>query len=97
MASIKIGTSEEAEELGNCIKENKTIYLWNSLNYNSQEEKLISLDEEEEESSQLNKLEKSNFVNNSKAPFKSSRNLIIDNPIKFCYLCLDNISTITIN
>ena len=36
---IKIGTSEEAEELGNCIKENKTIYLWNSLNYNSQEEK----------------------------------------------------------
>ena len=36
---IKIGRSEEAEELINCMKENKTIYLWNSLNYNSQEEK----------------------------------------------------------
>ena len=36
---IKIGTSEEAEELTKCIEENKTIYLWNSLNYNSQEEK----------------------------------------------------------
>ena len=37
---IKIGTSKEAEELINCLKENKTIYLWNSLNYNSQEGKV---------------------------------------------------------
>ncbi len=37
---IKIGSSEEAEELINCMKENKTIYLWNSLNYNSQEGKV---------------------------------------------------------
>jgi len=37
---IKIGNSEEAEELINCMKENRTIYLWNSLNYNSQEGKV---------------------------------------------------------
>ena len=37
---------------------------------NSQEEKLINLDEEEEETSQLIKLEKSNFGNNIKTPFK---------------------------
>ena len=64
---------------------------------NSQEEKLISLDEEEEESSQLNKLEKSNFGNNFRTPFKNCKKLVIDNPIQFCILCLDTLTTILIN
>jgi len=47
-------------------------------------------EEEEEETSQLNELEKSNFENNFKIPFKKCKKLIIDNPIQFCILCLDN-------
>ena len=48
------------------------------------------MDEEEEETSQLNELEKSNFENNFKIPFKKFKKLVIDNPIQFCILCLDN-------
>jgi len=56
---------------------------------NSQKEKLISLDEEEEEICHLNKLEKINFGNSSKVPFKKCRKLVIDNSIQFCILCLN--------
>ena len=72
-----------------------TIFLF-SINYslkddkdNSQEKKLISLDEEEEEIYHLNKLEKTNFRNSSKVPFKKYQKLVINNPIQFCILCLD--------
>ena len=74
-----------------------TIFLF-SFNYslkddkdNSQEEKLISLDEEDEEEGicHLNKLEKTNFGKSFKVFFKKCKNLVIDNPIQFCILCLD--------
>ena len=48
------------------------------------------MDEEEEETSQINNLEKSNFGNNVKTPFKKCKKLVIDSPIQFCILCLDN-------
>ena len=74
-----------------------TIFLF-SFNYslkddkdNSQEEKLISLDEKEEEGiCHLNKLEKTNFGNSFKVSFKKCKKLVIDNPIQFCILCLNN-------